>query len=228
MGLSSTHGISLTAKLATCYALGMRANHQRRPKLRMPEPIDVTIDHARGPSAPWAKAAIRERTWREAVGGRIADRARPVELIRGTLRVRVATSVWASELSLLSEQIVARLRERDIPVTDLRFHVGPIERYGGPSEPKHRRAVPSSVALPRDLEAALLALEDDELREGIAGAARANLAWQDNRAKVPNEAPRGAQAPRDAGRGTDQPDRASAAAPEASRHTHGASPRRPT
>src|SRR5580692_10528044 len=137
----------------------MRVSYRRRPNLRMPESIDVTIDQATGPSAPWSRACIRERTWREAVGGRIADRARPVELNRGILRVRVATSVWASELSLLSEQILVRLRERNIPVTDLRFHVGPIERYGGPSEPKHRRAVPSSVALPRDLEAALLALE---------------------------------------------------------------------
>ena len=219
----------------------------------MPESIDVTIDHARGPSAPWGKPAIRERTWREAVGGRIADRARPVELIRGTLMVRVATSVWASELSLLSEQLIARLCERGVPVTSVRFHVGPVERYGDPPDPRQRRAVPASVALPGELEMATLAVSDDELRECIAGAARANLAWQNNLAPQcangsaaarpsrpprdggvgysnprPNEVSRGARAPRDAGIEIDRQDRASAAFPEASPRTHGASSRRST
>jgi hypothetical protein len=192
----------------------------------VPEPIDLTIDQARGPSAPWGKAAIRERTWREAVGGRIADRARPVELSRGTLRVCVATSVWASELSLLSEQILVRLRERNVAVTSLRFHVGPVEPYGAPSDPRRRSVVPPAVPLPKDLEVALLAMDDAELREGIASAARANLAWQENLAASPNEAPRGARAPRDAGTETDRRDRTSAAAPEASPRTPGAFPRR--
>jgi hypothetical protein len=156
----------------------MRASQRRRPKLRVPEPIDATIDRASGPRAPWSRPPIGERTWREAVGGRIADRARPVELVRGLLRVRVATSVWASELSLLSEPIVARLREKGVPVTSLRFHVGPVERFGGPPDPRQTRAVPASVPLPREVEDALLTLRDDDLREQIAGAARANLAWQ--------------------------------------------------
>jgi hypothetical protein len=203
----------------TCYAQSMRASERRRPKLRVPEAIDLTIDQARGPSAPWGKAAIRERTWREAVGGRIAERARPVELLRGVLKVRVATSVWASELSLLSDQIVQRLRERNVPVKSLRFHVGPVDQHGAPADPRRRCAVPPLVPLPKELEEALLALDDAELREGIASAARANLAWQENLTASPNEAPPGAPAPRGVGTETVRQDRTSAAVPEASRRT---------
>jgi hypothetical protein len=160
----------------------MRSSARRRSKLTLPEPIDVTIDHARGPDAPWAKPAIRERIWRDAVGGRIADRARPVELSRGTLWVRVATSVWANELSLLHDQLVQRLRERGVFVNHLRFKVGPIEQHSAPAEPRRKRTVRPAIALPSELEAAIRVIDDDELREGIAGAARANLAWQENMA----------------------------------------------
>jgi len=160
----------------------MRARARHRSKLTLPEPIDVTIDRARGPDAPWAKPAVRERVWREAVGGRIADRARPVELSRGTLWVRVATSVWASELSFLQEQLVERLRERGVCVQRLRFKVGPVEPHGSPAEPRRHRTVLPAVTLPRELEAAMRSIDDDELRKGIAEAARANLAWQENHA----------------------------------------------
>jgi hypothetical protein len=146
----------------------------------MPEAIDVTIDRARGPSAPWAKPAVRERTWRDAVGGRIADRARPIELVRGTLWIRVATSVWASELSLLSDQLVKRLRERGVQVYHLRFRVGPVEQYGGPADPRRTRTVRPAVPLPSELQEAIAVIDDGELRESIARAARANLAWQEN------------------------------------------------
>jgi hypothetical protein len=146
----------------------------------MPEPIDVTIDHARGPDAPWGRPAVRERVWRDAVGGRIADRARPVELSRGTLWVRVATSVWANELSLLSDQLLQRLRERGVQVYHLRFKVGPIEQHSAPADTRRRRTVRTEVALPPELEEMLGAIDDGELREGIADAARANLAWQEN------------------------------------------------
>jgi hypothetical protein len=166
----------------------MRSSARRRSNLKLPEPIDVTIDRARGPDAPWAKPAVRERVWRDAVGGRIADRARPVEISHGTLWVRVATSVWANELSLLHDQLVQRLRERGVSVHRLRFKVGPIDPHGSPAEPRRNRTVRPSVTLPRELEAAIGRIDDDELREGIAGAARANLAWQEDH--LPTRLPR--------------------------------------
>jgi hypothetical protein len=156
----------------------MAASKRPRPKLLVPEPIEITIDHVKSPV--WSKPAVRESTWRDAVGVRIAERAQPVELSRGTLWVRVATSVWANELSLLSEQLMSRLRERGVPVERLRFKVGAIDLHGGPPEVRRRRAALPSPRLPGEVEDRLADVCDDELRERIADAARANLAWQEN------------------------------------------------
>jgi hypothetical protein len=211
----------------------MRASRRRRGKLFMPERIEVTIDGANGACPSWAKPPVPESIWREAVGVRIADRARAVELDRDILVVRVATNVWASELSLLSEQILARLRDRGIVVRGLRFRVGPVERKGGTPDRRHAEATPRTTALPKDLERAIATVDDEALRGLIENAARANLAWQENvDPELPpggvTEAPRAARAPRSAGTGTDRPDRTSGAEREASPRTPGAWPGRRT
>jgi Dna[CI] antecedent DciA-like protein len=193
----------------------------------MPERLEVTIDGAGGACPPWAKPPVPESIWREALGVRIADRARAVELDRDVLVVRVATNVWASELSLLSEQIIARLRDRGIMVRGLRFRVGPVERLGGTPDRRRAKAAPRSVPLPSDLSKVLSTVGDEGLRELIATAASANLAWQEN--VTPGdatEAPRAARAPRFAETGTDRPDRTSGAEPGASPRTPGAWPGR--
>jgi predicted nucleic acid-binding Zn ribbon protein len=193
----------------------------------MPERLEVTIDSVGGACPPWAKPPVPESVWREAVGVRIADRARAVELDRDVLVVRVATNVWASELSLLSEQIAARLRERGIRVKSLRFRVGPVDRLGGTPDRMRTRAAPRPLALPKDLETVIATVEDESLRELITNAASVNLAWQANVApgRV-TEAPRAARAPRYAETGTDRPDRTSEAEPEASPRNPGAWPGR--
>jgi hypothetical protein len=48
---------------------------------------------------------------------------------------------------------------------------------------------------------------DLELREAIALAARANLAWQNHVTEPATSTPRGARAPRSAGKGSDPPGR---------------------
>jgi Dna[CI] antecedent, DciA len=190
----------------------------------MPERLEVTIDSAGGACPPWAKPPVPESVWREAVGVRIADRARAVELDRGTLIVRVATNVWASELSLLGDQIAARLRERGLAVTGLRFRVGPVERLGGTPDRLRSRKAPRRVELSEELSSAIGSVGDPALRELIASAASANLAWQENVPQRPGrdavtEAPRAARAPRSAGTETDPPDRTLEAAPAASPRT---------
>jgi Dna[CI] antecedent, DciA len=193
----------------------------------MPERLEVTIDGGGGACPPWAKPPVPESIWREALGVRIADRARAVELDRDVLVVRVATNVWASELSLLSEQIIARLRDRGIMVRGLRFRVGPVERLGGTPDRRRAPTAPKSVPLPASLSKALSTVADEGLRELIATAAGANLAWQENVTPgEATEAPRAARAPRFAERGTDRPDRTSGAEPEASPRTPGAWPGR--
>jgi hypothetical protein len=199
----------------------------------MPERLEVTIDGAGGACPPWAKPPVPESVWREAVGVRIADRARAVELDRGILVVRVATNVWASELSLLGDQIAARLRERGLAVNGLRFRVGPVERLGGTADRLRARTAPRRVELPGELRSTIATVGDVALRELIASAASANLAWQENVPQKPErdavtEAPRAARAPRSAGTESDPRDRTSEAAPAASPRTRGAWRYRPT
>ncbi|HVE83013.1 MAG TPA: DUF721 domain-containing protein [Myxococcales bacterium] len=50
--------------------------------------------------------------WREAVGGPIAQAARPVSLENGVLVVRVPTADWAKEIQRQEAEIVSRLAEK--------------------------------------------------------------------------------------------------------------------
>jgi predicted nucleic acid-binding Zn ribbon protein len=195
----------------------------------MPEAIEVTLNRASETRFARTGAPISDRTWRDAVGSRIADRARPIELERGILVIRAATNVWASELSLLSEDLLARLRDRGVAVVSLRFRVGAVDPFERPPDRRRTRAVPAPAALPAPLEQAILAVPDEELRKTIAEAARANLAWQTHvqpPTTAANEERRAARAPRSAETESDLQVQTSEASPAASRRTLGASPRR--
>jgi hypothetical protein len=187
----------------------MGSSDKRRKRLDAPAPLEDVLDHAgENRFAPY-KPPVARRVWRAAVGGRIADRAEPVLLERGVLVVKVATSVWANELSMLSNVIVSRLRDAGVEVMDLRFRVGPVEPPQRPPERRASRAVPAPAALPPELASALRDVDDLELRETIALAARANLAWQEHVVAEPpaTSEPRAVRAPRSSGRGSDPPDR---------------------
>jgi hypothetical protein len=162
-----------------------------RPRRRGPidpEPLESLIERAGEHRFAERKPPIPERIWREVVGLRIADRARPVSLDRGVLMLRAASSTWANELSLLAPVIIERLRERHINVESVRFRVGAIDPPPRPPERRVSRVVPPPAALPPDLTEQLRRVADDELREAIALAASSNLAWQSN---FPSGAPRG-------------------------------------
>lgn len=196
----------------------------------MPEAIATTLDRAGEARFAWTKAPISDQAWREAVGARIADRARPVELERGVLFVRAATNVWANELSLLSEELLARLRDRGLAVAALRFRVGAVEPLAFVPERRQARAVPPPATLPPALEHAIRAVPDEALRDTIADAARANLAWQTHvlpGMTSPTEERRAARAPRFAETESALRVQASEGSPGVSRYMRGASPRRP-
>src|SRR5579883_2039602 len=176
---------------------------RRRPQLAAPEPLDGVLDRAGEDRFARARPPVSERVWRDAVGLRIADRARPVVLDRGVLTVRVATSVWANELSMLAPTILARLCERGVLVQELRFRVGPIEPPARPPERRSSQAVPAPAPLPKDIAQQLARIADPELREAVALAASANLAWRAHIDPPPStEAPRAARAPRSSGTGS--------------------------
>ncbi|MBM4358863.1 MAG: DUF721 domain-containing protein [Deltaproteobacteria bacterium] len=111
--------------------------------------------------------------WERAVGTRIARRARPHRLERGVLHVKVSSGVWASELQLLSDDILAQLRASGIEVQGLRFSVGKVERLGPPPPPP--REAPRPLPLPDDIAAKVRTIEDDALRDAVGRAASLGL-----------------------------------------------------
>jgi len=68
--------------------------------------------------------------WAERVGPQVAAVTRAESVTPdGILRVRVASAAWATELSLMSPRILARLNEgRRGRIRELRFLAGPLDR----------------------------------------------------------------------------------------------------
>jgi hypothetical protein len=116
--------------------------------------------------------------WPSAVGPAIARHAWPLRIARdGTLHVATASATWANELTLLGEDVLARLREAvgpDAPAK-LRCAAGPIPEP--PAEPSERSPEPLDV--PADVastaSSVASAIDDPELRELVSRAARASL-----------------------------------------------------
>jgi hypothetical protein len=130
-----------------------------------------------------AGAALVEITavWPQAVGEAVSRQAWPLRMGRdGTLHVATASSTWAFELDRLSPEIHERLSAlagASAPAK-LRFRVGPVPE---PAAPREASGEPPSDPLETTpetaSEAAELAagIEDPELRQIVARAARASL-----------------------------------------------------
>jgi hypothetical protein len=158
---------------------------------------------------------IERELWTHVVGYRIAERAQPVQAQAGVLTIQVASAVWAQELSLLSSDILQRLKKAGFDFKSLRFRVVQAAR-----KPVQARVVPKAppAPLPEDLNARLADLEDDALRATIAEAAGLSLGLRRNapakqpasRAKLTSER-RDAPDPRSAAARSAHSDRTSAA-----------------
>jgi hypothetical protein len=209
------------------------AKRKHRRKLAAPERIEDMLDRAGDARFARNKPPIPIAAWRTAVGPRIAEKARPVALDRGVLTVRVASSAWANELSLLSIELVARLSAHGHDVKQIRFRVGAIEPVARPPERRKNRQVPPPAPLAPALAAEIDAVPDEELRAVLHAAARANLAWQRYvgsaavREPPVTEGPRGAPGPRSAETGSAPPDRSDGDSDGAARYTRGGGSYRP-
>lgn len=212
------------------------AKRRRRKALAAPESLDGVLARASGNALADKRLPIALADWRAAVGPRIAERARPVALERGVLIVKVATSVWANELQMLSPELLLRLAQRGFAVQQLRFRVGPLDHVDRPPERRAYRKVPPPAPLAPELCAEVAKISDLELRATIEQAARANLAWQafvePERARAkhgpaPTGAPRDARGPRDAGTGNAPRDRSDGGSGGASPRSSGGGRDRP-
>src|SRR5579859_5929788 len=143
-----------------------------------PEPLAKVLLRSSG-GEPRDGAPLPPRAWHDAVGDRIARRTRPMRLEHKVLTVRAATAVWAQELTFVAPTIIERLGMLGFEVESLRFKVGPIEAFDRPLRPAPVKAVPARRPLPGELDREIGRVADPMLRETIARAAAANLAWQD-------------------------------------------------
>lgn len=93
------------------------------------EQVGVTLERALKRLGIFRR--VRERmaleVWREVVGAPAARNTRPVLVRRGELLVSVSSSTWAQELSLMRNQLLAKLNARlgDEVIHGIRFAVDP-------------------------------------------------------------------------------------------------------
>jgi hypothetical protein len=169
---------------------------RRRANLRVPEGLDFVLERSGENRFARSTPPIPHEIWVKIVGFRVADRARPVSLDRGLLTLRVSTSVWANELSMLADSIVSRLRDAGFEVQKLRFRVAPIATAERPPERRTSRKVPPPAPLPKDLGERIATIDDPELRAIMATCASESLAWGAAAADITaNNAPSRARPP---------------------------------
>ena len=78
---------------------------------RAPRPAGAALDGITASLAPATLLAEVQRAWAEAAGDAFAAQSRPVAENDGVITVACDSAVWAQELDLLSETVVARLNE---------------------------------------------------------------------------------------------------------------------
>lgn len=196
---------------------------KRRKNLKAPEGLDAVLARAGENRFAKTSLAVPPRVWNEAVGLKVAERARPETLERGILTVRVATSVWAHELSLLAPTILERLRSHGVAARELRFKTAPIDAPLRVSERRVDKVVPPPAPVPTSIASTIARIEDPDLRRELERAVRSNLAWQSNRADgAPvSGGPPTSRVPRDAGKGSAPPARTKEASGEGPPRTPG-------
>ena len=74
-----------------------------------PRPLSEALGLLRGELAPATTLARVQEAWKDVAGESIAREAEPVSERLGTVTFACRSSVWAGELSLMSEDLKARL-----------------------------------------------------------------------------------------------------------------------
>jgi len=136
------HGNGLTRQAARVPLCSVK------PRAR-PQMLGELLDGVRVVSAERAKVAIDRDTWRRLLGDRIARRTEPGPLTGGVLTIYVASAPWAQELSLLSTEMLERLKRLKLTITSVRFRVK--QQIHGSAAGLKRRPPAPRAALPREL-----------------------------------------------------------------------------
>ena len=138
---------------------------------------------ARGGSRDVLPLAAITSAWPQAVGEAVARQAWPLRIGRdGTLHVATTSATWAFELDRMAAEILERLGshlEGGQPPAKVRFAVGPVPEPGTPAEDALALSSQTPTPTPEEVvtaAAAAAVIDDPDLRELAARAARASLA----------------------------------------------------
>jgi predicted nucleic acid-binding Zn ribbon protein len=74
-----------------------------------PRPLAAALGNLTGALAPASTLALVQEVWEAAVGPAIAAAARPTAEHEGLVTITCEASVWAQELELMSDALVALL-----------------------------------------------------------------------------------------------------------------------
>jgi hypothetical protein len=138
------------------------------------EPLGDELQRELGRLGPQAGIGDAVAAWPNAVGEEIARNAWPARFQRdGTLIVHARDAVWAFELTQRAAEISSRMPSGP----PLKFIPGPVPEPSTDA-PAAVRVSPPEATAEQALEASRYAasIDDDELRELVARAARASLA----------------------------------------------------
>lgn len=135
-----------------------------------PAPVGTIIEGELGKLDTLPPLPLRVlQAWDDAVGQRVARRARPARLKGRTLVVRVASNTWMTELQMLAPTILESLAERSgyKGITALRFELGPLPPTAPKPSPEDEPEPTPDVPLPEPIERALDEVDDETLRGRI-------------------------------------------------------------
>lgn len=142
---------------------------------------EVERELSKGGSKAALPLAEIAAAWPKAVGETVARQAWPLRLGKdGTLHVATSSATWAFELDRLSPEIEGRLSALvgDDAPRKLRFRVGPVPEPGASPELLRdalEEAPPATPEVVAEAASLAAAIDDAELRELVARAARASL-----------------------------------------------------
>lgn len=88
------------------------------------------------------EAGILLPKWKELVGDQVAKNAEPLMIQGKTLVVRTASPIWSHQLAMIKPQILAKLRDAGVEISDLSF------RAASPPERKRERSKKSTIQAP--------------------------------------------------------------------------------
>jgi hypothetical protein len=133
-----------------------------------PQILGELLDGARVVSAQRGRVAVDRETWRRLVGDRVARRTEPGGLSGGVLTIYVASAPWAQELSLLSGELLERLKPLRLEISSVRFRV---RQQISALSWQTRRKPSARAALPDELSDRIADVDDPELKQAIVDAA---------------------------------------------------------